>query len=195
MSRNVEIKARISPKENLLRSLECHADRYFDIAQRDTFFQCANGRLKLRTINGTFSELIYYQRPDVFGPKVSNYFRWQIKNPNELLLLLSTILGIRGIVSKKRRVYLFDQTRVHIDEVDQLGHFLEIEVVLNHDQTIIEGYYIACALLNDLGVSESMLVNQSYIDLLTPSNAGHSRSADTLPPELYDNIVLTGGNP
>jgi adenylate cyclase class IV len=70
MARSVEIKARIDSVESLLPLAIRIADRGpTEIFQDDTFFDCPNGRLKLRAFSATQGELIFYRRADVRGPK------------------------------------------------------------------------------------------------------------------------------
>jgi adenylate cyclase class IV len=61
---------------------------------------------------------------------------------------------------------LVGQTRIHLDEVEDLGTFLELEVVLDEDQTTEEGAEIARKLMKDLDVADTTLIHQAYIDLL-----------------------------
>ena len=42
--------------------------------------------------------------------------------------LLTAALGVRGQVIKTRTLYIAGQTRIHIDQVQGLGDFLELEV-------------------------------------------------------------------
>ncbi len=96
-------------------------------------------------------------------------------DPNALLAILTATLGKLGVgvVKKTRTVYLLAQTRVHIDDVEDLGSFLELEVVLRPDQTDEEGQKIAEDLLREFGIDEQELIAEAYIDLL----AGLTRSA------------------
>lgn len=80
--------------------------------------------------------------------------------------LLGAAHGVRGVVEKRRRLFLIEQTRVHLDEVTGLGAFLELEVVLRAEQRVEEGQAIARALLAELGVEERSLVGPAYVELL-----------------------------
>ncbi len=75
-------------------------------------------------------ELIYYERPDENGPKVSNYSKTMVSDPSSLNQVLTMALGVKGHVEKKRRLLHYNQTRIHIDEVSGLGNFMELEVSL-----------------------------------------------------------------
>src|SRR5207244_3144861 len=112
------------------------------------------------------SELIYYRRPDHEGPTLCDYLRVPIGEPETLKELLAAALGIRGVVRKRRRLYLVDQTRVHVDEVEGLGMFVELEVVLRPGQTAAEGEAIARRLSREFDIADGDLVSCAYIDLL-----------------------------
>lgn len=167
MPSNVEIKARVTEpallaeKARQLSQSECTV-----IRQHDTFFNCSNGRLKLRDfMNGT-GQLIYYERPDSDGPKLSRYSICPTQNPDNLKNVLSDAHGIKGEVRKERHLYLIGQTRVHVDTVEGLGHYMELEVVMRPEQSVEEGQQVARDLMKALGVSDDSLVTGAYVDLL-----------------------------
>jgi adenylate cyclase class IV len=131
MARNVEIKARVADIEPLSRAVAAVADQGpITILQDDTFFRCEGGRLKLRTFSPTSGELIFYQRPNAAGPKVSSYLLSATSTPHAMRESLAQALGVVGRVRKRRVLHLIGRTRVHLDDVEGLGHFVEIEVVL-----------------------------------------------------------------
>ena len=167
MTRNIEIKARTNDFQNVLRILENLADSSSTILEQvDTFFHCQKGRLKLREFKNSQPELISYLRPDSSGPKLSRYSRVKVENSTALKKALASALGIRGVVRKKRMLFMVGQTRIHLDKVDGLGEFLEIEVVLNENQAKAEGEKIAVEFMKKLGVSKSDLIECSYLDLV-----------------------------
>lgn len=167
MARNVEIKARINDLEALryrLATLPIRGEEHLD--QIDTFFKVARGRLKLREFADGSAELIYYERPDNRGAKLSHYERLCLPKPTALKHVLTTSLGVRGTVRKHRDVYLVGQTRIHLDTVDRLGTFLELEVVLGESDTPESGEAIATDLLRALQIPQQSLLRCAYIDLL-----------------------------
>ncbi len=169
MARNIEIKARITnPEAVRKKAAELSGLSPDIIKQEDTFFHSVRGRLKLREMPSARAELIYYERPDRNGPKLSNYHIYETSDPECLKEILSASLGIRGRVCKERHLYIIGQTRVHLDNVLGLGHFLELEVVLKPDQPDVEGQMIAMDLMTKLGVQEHDLIEGAYIDLLAP---------------------------
>lgn len=167
MPRNVEIKARVRDMSAVRARAAAMSDALAVVLeQEDTFFNVPDGRLKLRVFPDGKGELIAYRRPDAVGPKTSEYFVYRTPNPEALKDLLTRALGIRGIVRKRRLLYLVGQTRIHLDEVEGLGAFLELEVMLSDRQLEAEGEAIARRLLADLGVRDEDLMSSAYIDLL-----------------------------
>jgi predicted adenylyl cyclase CyaB len=167
MPSNIEIKARL-PDPAATRSLAAAISDTppETLRQRDTFFRCDTGRLKLRELGGGEAELIFYTRPDVPGAKQSDYEIASVADPESLKAVLSRALGVTQVVEKTRVLYLVGQTRMHLDSVDGLGEFLELEVVLRPDQTAAEGQAIAAGLMRRLGVREADLCPGAYADMV-----------------------------
>ncbi len=169
MARNVEIKARVSDAAGLMEKVAALAERGpTRLDQEDTFFCCASGRLKLRVLSPTVAELIYYERADSAGPKESRYMRTPSADPAGLKEVLARALGVAGVVRKRRWLYQVGQARIHLDEVEGLGNFVELEVVLRDDQPVSAGVELAWRIMHRLGIGEQDLVPQAYIELLAP---------------------------
>lgn len=167
MPRNVEIKARIHSIENISRLAAAIADQGpIEIAQDDTFFCCNSGRLKLRQFSADRGELIYYRRADQAGPKESFYVRSVTAEPTTLRESLSLAYGQSGRVIKHRTLFLVGRTRIHLDRVESLGNFLELEVVLADDDSIDDGRREAEIVMQQLGIEASQLIETAYVDLL-----------------------------
>jgi predicted adenylyl cyclase CyaB len=167
MPSNIEIKARARNFDEIKARAEKLSNKPVEvIPQEDTFFNTPQGRLKLRILSGEQGQLIYYTRPDQEGPKRSDYHIFQTRDPENLKHVLALAYGIRGFVRKTRYLYLVGQTRVHLDDVEGLGQFMELEVVLHEGQNDAEGQVIAEDLLEHLGVARSDLLDGAYMDLL-----------------------------
>ena len=167
MPTNVEIKAKLRNPARLQSLAEALALTPSQIIlQEDIFFEVPRGRLKLRIFAPNSAELIYYEREDGPGPKESRYSLSQTSEPEALKTVLQKSLGVRGIVRKQRTLYLVGQTRIHLDEVERLGSFVELEVVLQAHQSHADGDQIARGLMLKLEIQDSDLVKQAYIDLL-----------------------------
>ena len=167
MARNIEIKARVPDPVTLRRRAAALTDTPAElIPQEDTFFNVPQGRLKLRVIAPDHGQLIYYRRPDTAGPKQSDYHISVTVEPQTLKNILARSLGVRGVVNKQRWLYHVGPSRIHLDQVEGLGSFMELEVVLQAGQSPAEGQAIAADLMAKLGIQERDLIEGAYIDLL-----------------------------
>jgi predicted adenylyl cyclase CyaB len=170
MPSNIEIKARAREFDEIQARAEKLSSQPVEvIPQEDIFFNTPQGRLKLRILPGEKGQLIYYTRPDKEGPKRSDYHIFHAGDPESLKRVLELAYGIRGIVKKTRYLYLVGQTRVHLDDVEDLGSFMELEVMLQEGQSEAEGQAIAEDLMERLGVARSDLLEGAYMDLLESS--------------------------
>jgi predicted adenylyl cyclase CyaB len=136
------------------------------ISQTDVFFAASSGRLKLRIMGPTQAELISYERTDAAAARRSDYRIAPATNPGELVQVLAQALTVAGVVNKERWLYRYGQTRIHIDRVEGLGDFLEIEVVLRLGQREAEGHEMANDLLRRFGLAPDDLIGCAYIDLM-----------------------------
>jgi len=167
MARNVEIKAHIESIDLIsVKAAALADDGPIEIIQDDTFFACNNGRLKLRVLSPDEGQLIFYRRKDQRGPKESFYLISHTTSPIILRESLSLAYGQVGRVRKTRILYLVGRTRIHLDRVQGLGSFLELEVVLEEDEDFGTGEAIARDLMQKLNVLPEQLVEAAYIDLL-----------------------------
>jgi adenylate cyclase class IV len=167
VARNVEIKARVDDVAALRARVASRTSAPpATLQQTDTFFVVRAGRLKLRDFGDGSGELIFYERPDRLGPKQSSYSRVGCAEPAALTALLGAALGVRGVVEKRREVFLLGRTRIHLDEVRGLGRFMEIEVVLEDGESAADGERVAQALLAELEIPAAALLAPAYIDLL-----------------------------
>jgi predicted adenylyl cyclase CyaB len=170
MPTNIEIKARVHDMAALRLRAEALSDTPVQvILQEDTFFHTPAGRLKLRVLKPDRAQLVYYDHPDQDGPKRSNYHIFETPDPENLKTALRLALGVRGVVRKTRYLYLAGQTRIHLDDVEGLGQFMELEVVLRPDQADAEGRAIAEDLMARLGIHKEDLLEGAYMDLLEKS--------------------------
>ena len=139
--------------------------------QLDTYFHVPAGRLKLREINDTSAELIFYHRPDdPSAARLSRYHLVPVPDPVAMKALLSAALGVRAVVRKRRELHLYENVRIHLDAVENLGNFIELEAVLSGQNGQAESRErlerVACAL--DIGPGQR--IAGSYGELVR-SNA------------------------
>jgi predicted adenylyl cyclase CyaB len=167
MPANIEIKARVHDFNRLQQKAEQLSDTPCQvIPQEDTFFNCPQGRIKLRVLGPHRGQLVYYLRQDVTGPKHSEYKIFETDDPAALRLILAEAFGVRGVITKVRYLYLVGQTRIHLDDVTGLGKFVELEVVLRPDQNDAEGQTIAENLMQKLGIMVEDLIDSAYMDMM-----------------------------
>jgi predicted adenylyl cyclase CyaB len=172
MTRNIEIKARIESVEAISIKAAALADQGpIEILQDDTFFTCERGRLKLRAFSANEGQLIFYQRPNQTGPKESFFIISPTSFPDTLREALSLAYGQAGRIRKHRTLYLVGRTRLHLDRVEELGHFLELEVVLSEGEPSARGVEEAHKLMAALGIASTQLIEGAYVDLLAQKHA------------------------
>jgi len=168
MARNVEIKARIESIDSIFPRVAALSDKDpVQITQDDTFFACLNGRLKLRILSPDEGQLIFYRRADQAGPKESFYLITPATAPDALRECLSLAYGQVGRIRKNRTLFIVGETCIHLDRVEGLGDFLELEVVLADGEHVETGKAVARDLMEKLGILPNQLIEGAYIDLLT----------------------------
>jgi len=167
MPLNVEIKARtIQPEfaRNYLRNNR--AEFGGTDLQMDTYFNVSHGRLKLREGN-IENNLIYYERQNVAGAKESNFRLVRVPDAEGLKNVLTRSLGVKIVVKKKREIYFIRNVKFHIDEVEGLGNFVEIEASDLYADISREKLQEQCAFyLTELRIREEDHIAVSYSDML-----------------------------
>jgi homotetrameric cytidine deaminase len=178
-SRNIEFKARDpQPARTLELALGLGAEDRGEIAQTDTYFARARGRLKLREQEPGGAEVIQYRRADTPGARESEYRRVPAADAPALRDALDAALGTLVVVEKRRRLLLHDDVRIHIDEVEGLGSFVELEAVAPPDSDLSAERDKVGGLRAQLEIGDDALVAQSYSDLLLDSPDLLLRAAD-----------------
>jgi len=166
---NIEIKARCSNLDKARETAERLKTTYIgNLHQIDTYYKTKEGRLKLREINEKEAQLIPYFKEYAFGPMKSNYSLLPVENPEHLKNILDKILGTLTVVDKKREVFLINNIRVHLDEVKNLGSFVEFEAVYEENSIEDKEREIkkVSELLDIFQIGEDDLLDKSYIDYL-----------------------------
>lgn len=164
---NVEIKARCTDHGSVQRALANMGSRLVGTDhQVDTYFRVPVGRLKLREGN-IENSLIHYLRPDQSGPKTSDVLLYRVAPDPALKAVLERAMGVLVVVDKQREIHFVDNVKIHLDRVEGLGSFLEIEAI-DADGTRTESELLTqCeAFMEAFGVSAHDLVERSYSDLL-----------------------------
>ena len=165
--RNVELKARDpDPARTLERALALGAEDQGEISQRDTYFAGARGRLKLREQEPGQDELIAYHRADDKRAGTSVYHRAPVPDAVALREALDAAHGTLVVVDKRRRLLLWEGVRIHLDEVDGQGSFVELEAVAADGSDLSSEHEKVERLRGELAVDDANLVAESYSDLL-----------------------------
>ncbi|KAK9870621.1 hypothetical protein WA026_008181 [Henosepilachna vigintioctopunctata] len=169
--RNVEIKALIRNPHEVNRKLnELGLEPPTLINQHDDFQNIPHGRLKLRSFEDNSGELIHYERSDNKGPKLSSFNKANLcaEPCEDMSKVFKRALGFYGEVKKVRHLYILWQTRIHIDFVEGLGNYLELEVVLEQDQSVEDGEKVRTrtnSVISQLNIDRNDFVATAYVDV------------------------------
>jgi adenylate cyclase len=164
----LEFKAKAQDRTVLRERIAALDGVTFEAAhQVDVFFPCASGRLKLRITAPDQGALIHYQRADLRQAKESDCRIVSTDRPQEMLDVLSTALGERGRVIKERLIARIAGAQIHLDQVDQLGDFVEIEIPRGDSPAATQrAGALMTRLIDHLGIKPSDMIDVAYIDLL-----------------------------
>ncbi|GAB4131132.1 MAG: class IV adenylate cyclase [Ignavibacteriales bacterium] len=163
MAKNLEIKLKIVDHEQMIEKAKfIGADFIKELNQKDIYYKYENGLLKLRIQNGD-SELIKYNRDEKSAERWSEYYVLKIcdENPESFF---SKLFHVEVIVEKLRRLFIYKNTRIHVDTVKNLGDFLELETVSQGNE--IESKLEFDEVVAKLGLDVKSQIRNSYRDLL-----------------------------
>ncbi len=164
---NVEIKARCNNQETIRKYLSNNNADFKGVdRQIDTYFNVPNGRLKLR--EGKIENfLIHYERSDHEGPKQSKVTLFTSQPGSTLKEVLAKALGVLVVVDKKREIYFIENVKFHVDAVEGLGTFMEIEAIDASGNLGSDKLNEQCnKYLKEMGIKDEDLISVSYSDLL-----------------------------
>lgn len=165
--RNIELKVSVNNFDELTQKLVAFdAERQGVLRQRDTYFNVECGRLKLREIDGIEFELIYYERPNKSESKISTYeiVKLDAESAQKIKSILTKSLGIKIVVEKERNLWMYENTRIHLDVVQGLGYFLELETVVDTtSQTDATQEHLR--IIESLNLSQYSKQSRSYSDM------------------------------
>ncbi|MHA2298692.1 MAG: class IV adenylate cyclase [Candidatus Hodarchaeales archaeon] len=166
---NIEFKARYKNTEEIRLILKSKNANYKGKDhQIDTYFNTDRGRLKLREGN-IETALIRYERKNQEGPKQSDVILYHPvpTNVKPLKEILIKTLGIMVIVDKEREIYFIENVKFHIDSVNELGSFIEVEAIDKDGSIGVQALQEQCSYyLNLFNIKDSDLISHSYSDLL-----------------------------
>ena len=174
MSRNIEIKAKIEDYQQTKKIFaRITQNKPVKLNQRDIFYNLKSYRLKMRTINNDSHEWIFYSRPNSADMKLSKYKRFNIKHPKLVDKILSVSLGRTGEVKKVRQLFLKDNIRFHLDRVENLGDFIELEYVIPEKESIQTAKKNVKLITEQLNIKKKDYIDVAYMDLINRKNKKH----------------------
>ena len=163
--RNIELKAGLRDRHAAMAVCErLGAEPRGDIRQVDTYFGVAEGRFKLRESEPGDDYLVFYHRPDVADAKACDYTIAVV--PRTVKPLLAASLGILAVVEKIRTLFLWENDRIHLDQVTNLGDFIEFEAVLSDEYDDADGHRKLARLREAFGIEDADVVAHSYLELI-----------------------------
>jgi homotetrameric cytidine deaminase len=173
--RNVELKARdADPDATLAAALGHGAEDRGVLNQRDTYFGAGEGRLKLREEDDG-AMLIAYARADAATARMSAYHLSPVPDPASAKAALEAALGITVVVAKRRRLLLWQDVRIHLDEVEGLGRWIELEAVASPDSDLTNEHARVAELRTVLGIEDARITPRGYAAMLLAEGAATDR--------------------
>ncbi|MBN1480524.1 class IV adenylate cyclase [candidate division KSB1 bacterium] len=164
---NLELKAKYPHIERAFELAgTIGAQQHWTKKQIDSYFSVPNGKLKLRQVENENGELIAYIRPTDQNAKVSDYYIYKTATPTVLKKVLSHVLPFDIDVVKERTLYTWKNVRIHIDNVQGLGGFLEFEVVMNEEKDALSAQENLIFLQSHFQIQPSYLIDCGYYELL-----------------------------
>lgn len=134
------------------------------LEQTDTYYRVPSGRLKKRECPGEPEEWIAYDRPNDPAARASDYRLMSAQDARERYGERPLPIWLQ--VRKVRQFYMLGSTRIHIDDVDQLGRFIEFEALVSKSHTIEACHASITKLLDKLGPVMGEPISSSYSDLM-----------------------------
>jgi adenylate cyclase, class 2 len=167
MHLNVEFKAHCSNPDEVREILQREGAEYRGRDhQIDVYFNVPHGRLKLRKGN-IENSLIGYERENHAGTKQSKVHLVHTDPETPLEEILTATLGVKVIVDKQRDIYFIGNVKFHVDEVQDLGSFVEVEAIDLEGDIGKDKLQQQCDRYREiLGIKDKDLVAESYSDLL-----------------------------
>jgi homotetrameric cytidine deaminase len=168
--RNIELKAiDPDPARSLAICRELNAEDRGVLRQRDTYFRARSGRLKLREEEPGGATLIQYDRPDAAQARESRYRLSPVPEPDVLKTSLDAAIGTLVVVDKARHLFLWEGVRIHLDAVEGLGSFVELEGVAPPESDLGAEHEKVARLREALRIED--VLTDSYSDRLLGADA------------------------
>jgi adenylate cyclase, class 2 len=148
------------------------AESHGALHQRDTYFRAPNGRLKLREEDGAAAHLVAYERSDLAAQRESRYRIVPVADAEQMRVALAGALGVQIEVFKERRLFVWGDVRIHLDRVQELGDFIELEAVISSPDSDLSAAGKIATLRRAFEIEDASLIGSSYCDLALATRAG-----------------------
>jgi adenylate cyclase class 2 len=159
-----------APASSAATCLRLGANDHGVIRQRDTYFASPRGRLKLRE-QESGAELIHYERADDREPRPSDYRLCSVPDVSALRDALEAALGIVAVVEKQRHLFTWRNVRIHLDEVEGLGAFIELEALVPPGAEATVEHNLIGELREAFSIDADQLISSSYCDQVSAIGA------------------------
>ncbi len=168
--RNIELKARDpDPSLSLEACRALKAEGKGTIWQRDSYFDVPFGGLKLREENPGRAHLIQFERANEPQQRESRYRIVEVSDPQTLLAALTAAVGLAVVVTKRRRLFLWENVRIHLDDVEHLGSFIELEAVASPDSDLSHEHTLVSQLRRTFAITDERLIAIGYAKQINPA--------------------------
>lgn len=166
MPQNLEVKIKTDNHQKIIEKLKLGAaeDKGL-LKQKDIYYQFKKGLLKLRLVNGEY-QLVKYNRDEVNPDRWSDYHLLFLTG-EDVESYLADLFPIEAIVEKERGLYIYKNTRIHLDSVKNLGNYLELETVVTGSQEEAKKEFDEVVELLELDLSEQIKTSYRF---LVPQN-------------------------
>jgi adenylate cyclase class 2 len=170
--RNIELKATdSSPERSIQTCRSLGAEPQGTIWQRDSYFDVPFGGLKLRQEDPGAAHLIQFERADEPQQRESRYRLIEVAEAQTALEALTSALGLTVVVTKRRRLFLWQGVRIHLDDVEHLGTFIELEAVAPPDSDLLHEHELVSELRAAFAITDERLVAIGYAQQLKDASA------------------------
>ena len=169
MPTNIELKAKVDDLQIIREKLSDYRKKI--LRQKDTFINFSpKGRLKIRCINNKKCQLIYYERDEsseIMSSKFNIYTYCNKVKSRTALKNFRRNYGVICVINKQREYYRDGSVRIHLDYIEKLGSFVEIEVVVSEKLSESDAYKLAQEyFFNKLNIPNDNVIHKSYVDIL-----------------------------
>ena len=170
--RNIELKATDPvPARSIDACRSLNAKSSGTISQRDSYFDVPHGGLKLREEKPGRPHLIQFERAEEAQQRESRYRIIDVADSQTVLAALTAAVGLAAVVTKRRRLFLWRGVRIHLDEVEQLGTFIELEAVAPPDSDLLHEHQLISHLRTAFGITDERLIAVGYAKQLQAASS------------------------